>query len=182
MKKELIAFFKAMFPDKKKEIDDLEASLKEPEPTPVEPQKPATPKPDLKLAPEVQAMLDELQKSNKELAASLKTLSDKTVDAEKNQLKSKVDARLAKAIADKKIPAKADDKIKMYRGLLEANFDSASQAIDDLPVIAAAATASQSASTPGTAAEKSANYFKDPKPYIEAAKEELRATSAGSDK
>jgi hypothetical protein len=174
MKKEFIAFFKSMWPDKTKEIDALEASLKEPEPPKPIPPTPEPLKPNPAIPADVQAVVDGIKKQNETLAEQLKQLQEQTKSTTEAQKKEKVDAAIAKAIADKKIPAKNDAKIKTYRTLLENDFDGAQQAIADLPVIGEATHGNQSVPVQGS---ESKNYFTNPKPFLDAAKDAFKSSA-----
>ncbi len=134
--KDFVALLKKLLPDKVKEIEEVEKTISDEPPTPPTPKK----EPETEtIPPALQRFIDSQTEAIKNLSQQVKDLNEKSQSNEKNQLQEKIDTVITKAKADKKIAAKDDVSEKMYRTLLEANFDNAKKVIEVLPVIGEAA-------------------------------------------
>lgn len=135
---------KKLYPDHEKDIDDLE----EEEPGKTGPAKPDPPKKDPgkddSSTSEIRAIVDELKAENKKLLDELSGIKTKEEAREKLlEEKAKTDRTkqikdvIQKAVEEKRIPAKNEDLIKKYEGLLDKDFESAKAILDTLPAIGA---------------------------------------------
>jgi len=170
MAKNIKDFFKKLFPDKTTEIDALE-DITIPEATDSQSSTPTQTQPTNVSDPAIKSLLDTQAAQIKQLTdmlTNMKSQSDAQAklltDKATADLNASIEAIIAKAVEEKKIPAKNEELKNHYKTLLQTNMDSAKQIISALPAINNDQTGSQTNNQQQTqtqTARQSGNRFLD---------------------